>query len=248
MTLSFFESKLSSASQDDRALHLLVEEYIKQLILEQRWKPGDMLPSEQRLSKEFGVSQGTIRKALNNLADTNVIYRKQGVGTFLSEQTGQALYRFFPIIRDGKPPELPKAEITGLELVKPTPDVVRQLELSVSEKVIKLSRLRTIGSTYILSEVIHLPDKYFPGFMQEQDIPHTLYHFYQTRFNHTVHDTTDRIKAVLATQMDAQQLDIRVGEPILLFTRLTRSKDGKLLEYRINRCRSDNYHYLTEQD
>lgn len=248
MALQIFENKLSTSPKQVLPLYKQVEGHIKQLILEQRWKPGDMLPNELLLAKEFGVSQGTVRKALNSLTESNLLYRHQGVGTFLSEQTGQTLYRFFPIVEDGKLPALPKAEITGMELIRPTPDVVLQLKLRVGERVIRLSRLRTLGSTYILSEEIHLPEKYFPDFMDEKDIPHTLYHFYQTRFNYTVHETTDRIKAVLATQKDAQQLGVKSGDPILLFTRLTRDKDGKLLEYRINRCRSDDFHYLSEQD
>ena len=67
-------------------------------------------------------------------------------------------------------------------------------------------------------------------------------------YNLTVHKTTDRIKAAIADESDAEALGIKAGDPVLLFTRLTKSLDGKIIEFRINRCRSDNYHYLVDLD
>ena len=76
-----------------------------------------MLPNEFQLAEEFGVSQGTVRKALNSLTDAKVLTRRQGVGTFVSEHTAQhGLYRFFPLVADGKNPELPKAQQVSLKL------------------------------------------------------------------------------------------------------------------------------------
>ncbi len=244
-----FDNKLSSPGLAFQPLYKQVQEHVTQLIVEQRWKPGEMLPNEFQLANEFGVSQGTVRKALNALTDSKVLTRRQGVGTFVSEHTGhQALFRFFPVVEDGKTPELPRAEIVSLSECQADQDVRNNLQLSAEEPVILLARKRLLNDVVCLLENIYLPEKHFPGLPEAQEIPHTLYHFYQINYNLTVHKTTDRIKAVLAQPDDAAALGISTGDPILLFTRITKSLDGKIIEYRVNRCRSDNYHYLVDFD
>ena len=226
-----FDHKLSGPSLAFQPLYLQVADYIKQLIVERRWVPGEALPSEFRLAEEFNVSQGTVRKALNLLTDNKIVTRRQGVGTFVSEHTAQdALFRFFPLQADGKGADLPKAELLSVELCAAPVEVIEALQLNKKDKVTKLVRRRILD--------IH----------QSSDIPHTLYHYYQTKFNQTVHKTQDSIKAVLATADDAKMLAIKAGDPLLLVSRITESIEGKLIEYRQSKCRSDHYHYQIELD
>lgn len=246
---SKFDNKMSPGGLAFQPLYKQVEEHVTQLIVEQRWKPGEMLPNEFQLAEEFGVSQGTVRKALNTLTQSKVLTRRQGVGTFVSEHTGsQALYRFFPVVEDDQSSELPRAETIAIELRSADESVTEQLNLDAGDQVIMLSRRRLLNDVVCLLEDIYLPEKYFPGLHEVEELPHTLYHFYQMNFNLTVHKTTDRIKAILANEQDAEGLNIKTGDPVLMFTRLTRALDGKLIEYRVNRCRSDNYHYLVDLD
>ena len=112
MNKNRFDNKLSRPGLAFQPLYKQVEEHVTQLIVEQRWKPGEMLPNEFQLASELNVSQGTVRKALNSLTDDKILNRRQGIGTFVSEHTGHhSLYRFFPLIADGRTPELPKAEL-----------------------------------------------------------------------------------------------------------------------------------------
>src|SRR5690349_24489175 len=63
---------------------------IKVLILQSlqagEWKPGESIPSEMDLAARFRVSQGTVRKAIDELAAENLVVRRQGKGTFRSEE------------------------------------------------------------------------------------------------------------------------------------------------------------------
>lgn len=245
MTNKQFENKLSKSGPSYLPLYKQVEEYVTQLIIEQRWKPGEILPNEFKLAQEFNVSQGTLRKALNALTASKILIRKQGVGTFVSEHTEQnALYRFFPLVADGEKPELPTSETLFRKIVPATKEIAENLSLAVNENVIFFSRRRTINNEVCILEDIYLPEKYFSGFMQEKEIPHTLYHFYQTDYQHTVQDISDKIKAISASEFDAKQLKIKKHDPLLYFSRVARTLDGKLIEYRVTRCRSDKYHYL----
>jgi len=242
-----FDSKLTGSSLKFQPLYRQVQEHLTQLVVERHWKPGEVLPNEFELAKRFNVSQGTVRKALNALTDAKVLVRRQGIGTFVSEHSGQqALYRFFPVVADGKSPELPAADVLSLKLKTPTAEVSESLALAPGENVFLLARRRILNNETCLLEDIFLPERLFKGLLEEEEIPHTLYHFYQLRFSLTVHNTTDKIKAVLARASDAKLLGVARGQPLLKFTRLTYSLDGKRMEYRINRCRSDRYHYLVE--
>lgn len=109
MSSSQFDHKLGGPSLAFQPLYQQVAEYIKQLIVERRWQPGEMLPSEFKLADEFNVSQGTVRKALTLLTDTKIVNRRQGVGTFVSEHTAQdALFRFFHCKPMEREPTYPK--------------------------------------------------------------------------------------------------------------------------------------------
>ncbi|MFD2167582.1 GntR family transcriptional regulator [Thalassotalea euphylliae] len=244
-----FGNKLGTSGLAFLPLYKQVEKHVTQLIVEQRWKPGEMLPSEFQLASEFGVSQGTVRKALNTLTDAKVLNRKQGLGTFVAEHTGTpALYRFFPLVADDHNPELPVSEVLSLTIEQASKDVAQQLGIKTRTKVVLLKRRRTLNGEHCLLEDIYLPYKEFAGIEKEPEIPHTLYHFYQTNFNQTVHKTEDKIKAVIASKEDAKLLSIKAGEPLIWFSRLTKSLNDQNIEYRVTRCRSDNYHYLVNFD
>lgn len=247
MSKDRFDNKISSPSLAFQPLYKQVEEHVTQLIVEQRWKPGEMLPNEFQLAEEFGVSQGTVRKALNSLTNAKILSRRQGVGTFVSEHTGHhGLYRFFPVVADGKKPELPKANLVSITVEECDEEVREALQLKLDDKVIWLRRRRILNDQYCILENIYLPHTYFASIVEETVIPHTLYHFYQTKFGLTVHKTLDSIKADLANQEDSELLEIALGDPILQVNRVSHALDGKVMEFRKSRCRSDHYHYLVE--
>src|SRR5512132_1469077 len=82
---------------------------IKGLILQSlqagEWKPGEAIPSEMELAARFRVSQGTVRKAIDELAAENLVVRRQGKGTFVSTHAEQHVrYRFLKLVPDSGAP------------------------------------------------------------------------------------------------------------------------------------------------
>ena len=67
------------------------------------WKPGEAIPTEPRLAARYGVSIGTLRKAIDELVAENVLLRQQGRGTFVASHRGEALrFLYFSIVgQDG---------------------------------------------------------------------------------------------------------------------------------------------------
>lgn len=88
-----------SATGAAKPLYAQVEEIIRQRLIDNYWNPGEALPSEIQLAAELGVSQGTVRKALNDMVAENLLVRRQGRGTFVSEHTERrALFLFFNLV------------------------------------------------------------------------------------------------------------------------------------------------------
>jgi GntR family transcriptional repressor for pyruvate dehydrogenase complex len=70
----------------------LVIEKIKELLIEQKLAPGDMIPNETSLAESLGVGRGTVREALKILSAYGVVEIKQGYGTYVSSASNKRLF------------------------------------------------------------------------------------------------------------------------------------------------------------
>lgn len=61
---------------------------IETMILEGSFKPGQRLPAERELAKDFGVSRPSLREALQRLAAKGLVVSRQGGGTYVSDRIG----------------------------------------------------------------------------------------------------------------------------------------------------------------
>jgi GntR family transcriptional regulator len=228
-------------------LYQQVQQLITERIVEGEWKPGEMLPSEFQLADLLGVSQGTVRKALNALTEERVVFRRQGVGTFVSEHTLQKLlFHFFHFTDDDGVAEFPNAELKDISLTDADDEVAQALDITPGSRVLRIHRVRTLNERPSIRELIYLAYKDFGDLHKEASLPHSLYHFYQKAFNITVHKAADRLKATLANAEDAEQLSVEIGHPLLQVSRVARALDGRIVEYRVSRANSDHLHYLVE--
>ena len=67
------------------------------------WKPGEAIPAERRLAERFGVSIGTVRKAIDELVAANLLIRQQGRGTFVaSHDRDRMLFYFFHVVPESR--------------------------------------------------------------------------------------------------------------------------------------------------
>src|SRR5690348_7545347 len=95
------------------------------------WAPGQAIPSELELASRFGVSQGTVRKAVQALAGDNLLVRRQGKGTFVATHTEEKAsnFRFLRIRRDDGKAEYPKSRLIDLRRGRAGADVAGALAL-----------------------------------------------------------------------------------------------------------------------
>ena len=138
---------------------------IKQAILHSleagEWKPLEAIPSEMELAKRYNVSQGTVRKAIDELAAENLVVRRQGKGTFVASHNERHVeYRFLRLHPDsGTVSAEGPAQRTILECkrARANAELARTLGLQSGDAVMQVRRLLTLGGTPTIFEDIWLP-------------------------------------------------------------------------------------------
>jgi len=209
------------------------------------WPPGTALPAEMELAREFGVSQGTVRKALDALAGEQVLVRRQGSGTYVAEHTpAHMLFRFFNIYDDAGAQVLPDSRPARVATAIATAGERRRLALEDGARVIRISRIRTRDGGAFMDDRIVLPEALFPGLAEEPEVPNTLYDLFQKRYRIHVARTEEQVTAVAATARLAERLAVPPGTPLLAIDRITYDLNGRRIEWRLSHAHLDGAHYF----
>lgn len=208
------------------------------------WPPGTAIPAEQALADEHGVALGTMRRALELLAQQGLVERLQGRGTFVrSGLSGATMMRFFRFgQRDAGPPA---SRILQRQTVAASAEVARSLGIASGEAVLKLRRLRSVDAQPCLLEEIWLP---LPLFEPLADGPmqswgDLLYPLYAERCGIHVHRAVDEIRFDRLAAADAPRLGLAPGDPCALVTRHAYDLAGRCIERRLTRGDAHAFHY-----
>lgn len=226
---------------------------IKSLILQAleagEWRPGQAIPSEQELAARFGVSQGTVRKAIDEMAADNLLVRKQGKGTFVaSHNDPRALFRFLrlvPMDGDLSPPHSVPLDCWR---AKAGQEASRMLGIGQGEPIIILRRLLKFANKPVVIDEIYLPGEIFQGLTQEvlQSWNGSLYSLFETRFGLRMIRAQERIRAVAADRSTSDTLKVAEGTPLLSVERVTYTYGDKPVEWRRGIYSTADHFYLNE--
>jgi GntR family transcriptional regulator len=232
-----------------RPLYTQVRDMLVQRMAQGHWRPGAALPSEHDLAAELGVSQGTVRKALDELTAQNLVVRRQGRGTFVAEHDeARILFQFFKIAPDTGEPCFPKSRILSAERRPGTIEECLRLDLVSGAEVIHVRRLRLMQGKPAIMESVTLPAGPFAGLADREgaSIPNNLYELYAGEYGVTVAEAIETLKAVALEPEPAERLGVPAGHPALRIERLARALDGSPVEWRVGLCLTDTLHYRSD--
>jgi GntR family transcriptional regulator len=229
---------------------------IKILILQSlqagEWKPGEAIPSEIDLAGRFRVSQGTVRKAIDELAAENLVVRRQGKGTFVSTHAEQHVqYRFLKLMPDAgdRSTEGP-AERTVLECrrVRASADVARALALRAGDAVVQVRRVLSFEGVPTILEDLWLPGTTFKGMSTEQMAGYQgpTYAMFEVEFGVRMVRAEEKIRAVAADAAQAALLQVEAGDPLLSVERVAYTYNDVPMELRRGLYRTDTHHYRND--
>jgi GntR family transcriptional regulator len=214
------------------------------------WKPGEAIPSELELAARFGVAQGTVRRAIDALADENLVVRRQGKGTYVATHTEEtvSLPRFLRIRRDDGVDEYPGSRLIDVRRGKAGVDAARLLDLRPGEPVLLVRRLLEFGGTPVVLDEITLPAALFRGLTKARlDAYHgSMYGFFETEFGVRMLKAREKLKAIGADADSAALLRVAPGTPLLAVERVTTTFGERPVELRRGLCTTMRHHYLNE--
>lgn len=228
-----------------RPLYLQVRDVLAERIESGLWKPGQPMPNEGDLAHEYGVSAGTIRKALGILESERLVTRKQGRGTFVNDQASDELAIRFTNIR-GSTGKRIAGDVQSLEVAEGEADELERVRLHLQEHdiVYRVRNLRRQNAQPFMVEQASMPAALFPAFPMNNG-HHPIVLLAQQN-GILMGKAEERISIGLATPADAEALGVDPLSPILVLDRILLTLNGRPIEWRVGRCHFSEQHYSTE--
>lgn len=226
---------------------------IKALILQAletgEWRPGQAIPSEQELAARFSVSQGTVRKAIDEMAAENLLVRKQGKGTYVaSHNDPRALFRFLRLVPVDGDLSSPQSIPLDCWRAKAGQEASRMLAIEPGAPIIIVRRLLKFANKPVVIDEIYLPGELFQGLSAEtlQGWHGSLYSLFESRFGVRMIRAQERIRAVAADRGASEALKVFEGTPLLSVERVTYTYGDKPVEWRRGLYSTAEHFYLNE--
>lgn len=229
---------------------------IKGLILESlrlsEWKPGESIPSEMELASRYRVSQGTVRKAIDELASENLLLRRQGKGTFVSTHAQQQVqYRFLKLVPDQSSPDdrgPAQRQIIDCKRSRAAADVARTLGLRAGDSVLQVRRVLSFTGKPVILEDMWLPGAPFKGLTAErlEKYRGATYALFETEFGVRMVRAEEKIRAVLPDAQQASLLRIDESTPLLSVERVAYTYHDAPMELRRGLYLTKAHHYRND--
>lgn len=230
-------------------LYRQIKTLILQALESREWLPGQVIPSEQELAARFSVSQGTVRKAIDEMAADNLLVRKQGKGTYVaSHNDPRALFRFLRLVPMDGDLSHPQSVPLDCWRAKAGQEASRMLAIEPGAQIIILRRLLKFAQKPVVIDEIYLPGEVFQGLNLEtlQGWSGSLYSLFESRFGLRMIRAQERIRAVAADRSTSEALRVAEGTPLLSVERVTYTYGDKPVEWRRGLYSTAEHFYLNE--
>jgi GntR family transcriptional regulator len=230
-----------------KPLYQIVADTIWGQIERGEFAPGERLPSESKLVKQYSVGRNTIRHALSELVDQGIIRTVQGVGSFVDNtrfsKTANYLLGFSQEMEPtGK---VASNQVLEARLIPADPFLARRLQIQLGAEVVFLHRLRLLDGEPVANERAYLPHRLCPGILEQDFTTASLYQVLSSQYNMKPDHAEQEIVAELATDEIARLLGLTQPAVVLVFHRETFTADGGVIEYVDSEFRGDRFQFFT---
>ena len=227
-----------------RALKLQFTEALR----EGRWKHGQKIASESVLAQRYGVSVGTVRKAVGELVAENVLLREQGRGTFVrTHGRDYMLSVFFRIVGKDGGHELPVVRLLSMTTGRADATTAEALRIKPRSPVIEVENLLSLDGRPAMLDRMRVPRSLFPDLTERVFAGRgaTVYGFFQDHYGITVVRAQEFLTAVSADRRTADLLGVAPGEPLLRIARTSYTYRDQPVDHRIRLLSCAHHGYLS---
>lgn len=227
--------------------HQLKEIFVEKIVGGE-WPAGEMIPNENQLCEQYGVSRGPVRQALDQLVREGLLERKQGKGTRVLppkiERGLSGLYSFTTLI-EGRGLR-PSTRLLSFEKVSAEGSVVRYLQLAEGTPVFKFRRLRLADDEPLILETVYLPEAVSPGLGEAELNAAPLYTILTSRYGMPLVHAKQFFEPTVADEYEAHELSISKGAPVLLMQNITYTAGDRPVVLSKAIMRGDRVRYFVE--
>ncbi|MBU6260967.1 MAG: GntR family transcriptional regulator [Burkholderiales bacterium] len=209
--------------------------------------PGQALPSEAALAATYGVSIGTLRRAVDDLVAEHILVRRQGRGTYVATHgSDRFLFQFFHVERADGLREVPQVELVSFERARLDDDAAAALDLKIGTPALQVENRLLLQGRAVVYDRIVIPAALFRGLTEKrwQERPGTIYQLYQSGYGITVARAHERLAAVGADRATARVLGIAPSQPLLQVRRVAIDLGGHPVEWRISMVLTAQHEYV----
>lgn len=225
-------------------MHIQIHENLVLQLTSGKFGSGAELPPEAALCEHYGVSRGTIRQALAELARDGLIERHPGRGSFLRRPKFEgSVVGSYSQFRVEGPPLDPGAHVLDCVVRKADPVLAKALALGHDRSVVMLRRLRFAGGVPVTLQTSALPAALFPGLAKHNLTERHLVDILRDEYGVSLVRAEEFIEPAICNAFDARQLGIKTGAPVFQIERRTFLPDGRIGEFRRAVMRGDVYRY-----
>ena len=216
-------------------LYRQIKDYLIRCLQDGEWGPGDAIPSEGELAVRFSVSQGTVRKAIDEMAAENLLVRRQGKGTFVATHDDpRSFYRFLRLVPDDGGLAQSVSDPLSCSLIAADADVALALGVPEGDQVVHVERLLRFDGEAVVHDRIYLLADLFSGLTLDalRSGERSLYSLFEADYGVRMIRAEERLRAVAAGERTAQLLQLEVGAPLLLVERTAYTYGNRPVEWR----------------
>lgn len=214
-------------------LHTQFETILRNKIEDEEWPINSCIPSENEMSRIYGISRMTVRSVLNRLVDAGLLYRVHGKGTFVAEPKIISS----PLVRYGLREQLEQmgyetiTKMLSFEKIAASTKIAKTLNIEYGKEIFLVKRLRYVKGEPLSFHISYVPVQYFPG-LENQDLEHNqMCNVIEKNYNFTIQRRIETLEAVPATPEEAWLLSVHPNSSLLLLENMVYTDRDLPLEY-----------------
>lgn len=241
---------ISHLSPSGTPLYQQVKRAVLGTLASGEWNQGEAIPPEKLLAQRFGVSIGTLRKAIDELVLENILIRHQGRGTYVAIHAhNQHFFRYFRIVRQDGVKHYPSPQLQRFRRVRAHGEAREKLLLGAGAYMFEFINVLALHDEQVMVDTICVPEALFSGLSSEQlgRRPGTLYSLYQGDFGINVIGTAEAVRACHADAEHADWLGVDPGAALLEIRRVAYSYNQQPVEWRVSRVNTARYEYIGQE-
>ncbi|MGE0558317.1 MAG: GntR family transcriptional regulator [Burkholderiales bacterium] len=237
----------AAAVRSDR-LYLRVKTALTEGLSEGRWAFGESIPSENALSRQFGVSIGTVRHAIDELVTEGILVRQHGRGTFVASHTRDYLYNvFFRIVDPDGGRQRASPRLISFRRGYADATTATQLRIARGAAIYRIVNAIMLDGRAVACDDIRLPQRLFPALTRDEvaQRDRTVYGVLQQHYGVDALWAKELITAVRAGAWAGSILGLRANSPVLRLQRTAYSYKELPIDFRYRYISTKRHSYLS---